>query len=43
LLLGLTHYYGTLYVAFLLAIDAVERRFSRSRLPGSGLFSLLLI
>ena len=43
MLLGLTHYYGTLYVAILLAIDAVERRFSRSRLPGIGLFSLLLI
>jgi hypothetical protein len=43
LLLGLTHYYTTLYVAILLAIDAVERRFSRSRLPGIGLFSLLLI
>jgi len=43
LLLGLTHYYGTLYVAILLAIDAVERRISRSRLPGIGLFSLLLI
>lgn len=27
----------------MLAIDAVERRFSRSRLPGIGLFSLLLI
>jgi hypothetical protein len=34
LLLGLTRYYGTLYVAILLAIDAVERRFNRSRLPG---------
>ena len=43
LLLGLTHYYGTLYVAILLAIDAFERRISRSRLPGIGLFSLLLI
>jgi hypothetical protein len=43
LLLGLTHCYGTLYVAILLAIDAVERRFNRSRLPGIGLFSLLLI
>jgi hypothetical protein len=43
LLLGLTHYYGTLYVTILLAIDAVERRISRSRLPGIGLFSLLLI
>ena len=43
LLLGLTHYYGTLYIAILLAIDAVERRISRSRLPGIGLFSLLLI
>lgn len=43
LLLGLTHYYGTLYVAILLAIDTVERRISRSRLPGIGLFSLLLI
>ena len=43
LLLGLTHYYGTLYVAILLAIDAVERRISRSRLPGIGLFSLLLL
>jgi hypothetical protein len=43
LLLGLTHYYGTLYVAILLAIDAVERRISRSRLPGIGLFSLLLV
>jgi len=43
LLLGLTHYYGTLYVAILLAIDAIERRISRSRLPGIGLFSLLLI
>ena len=43
LLLGLTHYYGTLYVAILLMIDAVERRISRSRLPGIGLFSLLLI
>jgi len=43
LLLGLSHYYGTLYVAILLAIDAVERRISRSRLPGIGLFSLLLL
>jgi len=43
LLLGLTHYYGTLYVAILLGIDAVERRISRSLLPGIGLFSLLLI
>jgi hypothetical protein len=43
LLLGLTHYYGTLYVAILLAIDAVERKISRSSLPGIGLFSLLLI
>jgi len=43
LLLGLTHCYGTLYVAILLAIDAVERRFNRSRLAGIGLFSLLLI
>jgi len=43
LLLGLTHYYGTLYVAILLGIDAVERRISRSRLPGIGLFSLLLL
>jgi uncharacterized membrane protein len=43
LLLGLTHYYGTLYVTILLAIDAIERRISRSRLPGVGLFSLLLI
>jgi|GEM_PF-5024308 len=43
LLLGLTHYYGTLYVVILLAIDTVERRISRSRLPGIGLFSLLLI
>ena len=43
MLLGLTHCYGTLYVAILLAIDAVERRFNRSRLPGIGLFSLLLI
>ena len=43
LILGLTHYYGTLYVAILLAIDAVERRISRSRLPGIGLFSLLLL
>jgi hypothetical protein len=43
LLLGLTHYYGTLYVAILLAIDAFERRISSSRLPGMGLFSLLLI
>lgn len=42
LLLGLTHYYGTLYVAILLVIDAVERRISRSRLPGIGLFGLLL-
>jgi hypothetical protein len=43
LLLGLTHYYGTLYVAIQLEIDAVERRISRSRLPGIGLFSLLLL
>ena len=43
LLLGLTHYYGTLYVTILLAIDAVDRRISRSHLPGIGLFSLLLI
>jgi hypothetical protein len=43
LLLGLTHYYGTLYVTILLAIDAIERRISRSRLPGIGLFFLLLI
>lgn len=43
LLLGLTHYYGTLYVVILLAIDAFERRISRSRLPGFGLFGLLMI
>lgn len=43
LILGLTHYYGTLYVTILLAIDAIDRRISRSYLPGIGLFSLLLI
>jgi len=43
LLLGLTHYYGSLYIAILLAIDVVERRISHSRLPGFGLFSLLFI
>ncbi|MEI6615501.1 MAG: hypothetical protein WCL59_02895 [Cyanobium sp. ELA507] len=43
LLLGLTHYYGTLYVAILLAIDWFERNISWSRIPGSLVFSLLLI
>jgi len=43
LLLGLTHYYGTLYVSILLAIDAIERKISRTSLPGIGLLSLLLI
>jgi len=43
LLLGMTHYYGSLYVAILLAIDTIERKISRSFLPGVGLFSLLMI
>jgi len=43
LLLGLTHYYGTLYAAILLAIDFLERKISWSRAPGSLVLSLLLI
>jgi len=43
LLLGLTHYYGTLYAAILLAIDFFERKISWSRVPGSLVFLLLLV
>jgi hypothetical protein len=43
LLLGLTHYYGTLYAAILLAIDVFERKISWSRVPGSLVFLLLLV
>ena len=43
LLLGLTHYYGTLYAAILLAIDYLERKISWSRVPGSLVFLLLLV
>lgn len=43
LLLGLTHYYGSLHMSILLGIHAVERRISRSLLPGIGLFSLFMI
>lgn len=43
LLLGLTHYYGTLLVVILLIWDFFERRISASRLAGVILLSLLMV
>jgi uncharacterized membrane protein len=41
LLLGLTHYFGTLYVLLATCLDLISRRIERS--PWNGMFLLLLI